>query len=55
MDTDVKSAFTSQDMMLSSDLKWTPLMCCMKSLMFWTSYGDLPTRGFRILASSFDI
>ena len=54
MSTDVKSAFTSYDIMVSSDLSWMPSKCCMNSLLFWTWYGDFPTRGFRILDNSLD-
>ena len=55
MGTHVKSALTSYDMMISSYLSWMPSRCCMNSLLFCTWYGDLPTRGFRILNNSFDV
>ena len=53
--TDVKSAFASYDIMISSDLSWMPSKCCINSLLFWTWYGDFPTRGFRILDNSLDV
>ena len=53
--TDVKSALTSYDMMISSDLSWMPSRCYKNSLLFCTWYGDFPTRGFRILDNSLDV
>ena len=60
MGTDVKSAFTSYDMILSN-LNWMPSRCCINTLLFCMWYGDLPTRGdlptggFRILDNSLDV
>ena len=54
MGTEVKSAFTSYDMMVSSGPSWMPLRCCRNSWLFWTWWGDFATRGFKILDSSFD-
>ena len=55
MGTDVNSTFTSYDMMYSSCCSWMHFICCMKSQVFWTLCGDFPTKGFRIVASSFDV
>ena len=55
MATDMKSAITSHDMIHSSCLNWISLICCTMSLLLLTWCGDLPTRGFRILASSLDV
>ena len=50
--TDVNSASTSYDTMHSSGCNWMPLILSMKSRLFITQYGDLPTRGFSILDNS---
>ena len=47
MDTDIKNAFTSYDVMISSDLNLMPSRCCIKSLLFCTWYGDFPTTRFQ--------
>ena len=55
MGSSVKIALTSYDMMISSELSWMPSRYCMNSLLFCTWYGDLPTRGFRILNNYLDV
>ena len=50
--TDVNSALTSYDAMHSSGCSWMPLILSMKSRLFITWCGDMPTRGFSILDSS---
>ena len=53
--TDVNSASTSNDIINSTGLSWLPSILCMKSILFFTCCDDLPTRGLRILESSFAI
>ena len=55
MGTDGKSALTSYNMIISSELMWMPSRCCINYLLFWTWYVDFPTRGFRILDNSLDV
>ena len=55
MGADVKSAFYLYDMMHSSCFNQILFICSTKSLVLWTWCGDFPTRGFRILASSFAV
>ena len=39
MGTDVKSALTLYDIMISSDLSWMPSKCCINSWLFCPWYG----------------
>ena len=39
MGTDVKSALTSCDLMISSDLSWMPSRCCINSFCFVLGMG----------------
>ena len=43
--TDVNSASTSNDTMHSSGCSWIPSILSMKSTLFFTWCGDLPTSG----------
>ena len=51
--TDLNSASTSNDTIHSSGCSWICSRLCMKSMLFFTWCDDLPTRGLRILGSSF--
>ena len=53
--TDVNSVSTSNDTMHSSGCSWMPLILSMKSILFFTWCGDLPTRGYSILDNSFAV
>ena len=53
--TDVNSASTSNDIIHSSGLSWMPSILCMKSMLFLTWCDDLPTKGLRILESSYAV
>ena len=50
--TDINSASTSYDTMHSSGCSWMSLILSMKSTLFITWCGDLPTRGLGILDNS---
>ena len=50
--TEVNSAETSYEVMISSAWSMTCLICSMKSPVFLMWWGELPTRGFKILANS---
>ena len=49
---EVKSKLTSLDIIHSFSCSLMPSMLWMKSWVLWTWWGDLPTRGLRILDSS---
>ena len=53
--TDVNSASTSNDIIHSSGFSWMPSILCLKSILFFRWCDDLPTRGLRILDSSFAV
>ena len=53
--TEVKSAFTSKDIIHWSSCSLMSFICWIKSCLLWTWYMDFPTRGFGILASSLDV
>ena len=52
MDTDVKSAETSYEVIHSVGCNLIPLTCCTKSPVFLIWCGDFPTNGLRILDES---
>ena len=53
--TDVNSVEAPYEEKHSFVWIWIPLICCVKSLVFLISWGEFPTKGLRILASSFPI